>query len=277
MAFLLVDRITKVVPGRWAQGCFTIPGDLPDLSPCLVAEAVGQLAAWVAMAQAEFRSRPVAGVTGEVKINGRAVPGTMLNLEVELESCDSDAVFYGGQARAAGLPIIELSRCMGPMLPMEDFDDPEAVREQFQLLCEADVPRQGFSGTAALDPHVVLIDHNPGKRLRAEMCVPGTAPFFADHFPRKPVLPATLLLDAQIQLAVKLAAEAIDPSIGMLLRPTRICNVKLRSFVHPGQTLEIGVEVLAVSRASAELALTAKGGGQRVSTARLEIGLWGTS
>ncbi len=109
------------------------------------------------------------------------------------------------------------------------------------------------------------------------MVVPVSAPFFADHFPRKPVFPGTLLLDAQIQLAVKLAAEAVDPSMRMLLRPTRIRNVKLRSFVHPGQTLEIVAEVLATSRASAELALTARGGRKRVSTARLEIGLWGTS
>ncbi|MEI8334007.1 MAG: transcription termination factor NusA, partial [Chloroflexota bacterium] len=38
--------------------------------------------------------------------------------------------------------------------------------------------------------------------------VPAAAPFFADHFPRRPVFPATLLLDAQIRLALPLAAQS---------------------------------------------------------------------
>ena len=277
MAFLFVDRITEIVPGKAARGCFTVPKDAPDLSPCLAAEAVGQLAAWVAMAKMEFRSRPVAGVTSEAKIKGRAAPGAVLDLEVTLESCDTDAVLYDGQARTGGLPIVELIQSVGPMLPMEDFDDPDAVRERFQLLCGAEALPKGFSGDASLDPHIILTERDPGKRLRAQICVPRSAPFFTDHFPRKPVLPATLLLDAQIELAVGLAAEAVDPAVRMLLRPTRVSNLKLRSFIPPGEALGIVVEVLAASRASAEIALAAEVGGQRVSTARLETGLWETS
>ncbi|MFQ5551138.1 MAG: 3-hydroxyacyl-ACP dehydratase FabZ family protein [Gemmatimonadales bacterium] len=225
----------------------------------------------------EFRSRPVAGVTSEAKIKGKAAPGAVLDLEVALENCDTDAVLYDGQARTGGLPIVELIRSVGPMLPMEDFDDPDAVRERFQLLCGAETLPRGFSGKASLDPHIILTERDPGKRLRAEIRVPRSAPFFTDHFPRKPVLPATLLLDAQIELAVGLAAEAVDPTVRMLLRPTRVSNIKMRSFIPPGEALEIVVEVLAASRASAKIALAAEVGGQRVSTARLETGLWGTS
>ncbi len=274
---MLVDQITKVVPGKEAQGCFTIPRDLPNLSPILLAEGVGQLAAWVAMAKAEFRSRPVAGVTGDAKINGAAAAGTTVNLDVELESYDDDGILYNGQAGTAGRSFIELSRCVGPMLPMEDFDDPDAVRARFRLLCGASVPPQDFSDNPAMDPYITLVDHIPGKQLRAQMRVPGTAPFFADHFPRKPVVPGTLLLDAQIHLAVKLAADVVDPSIRMQIRPTRASNVRLRSFVHPSQTIEIGVEVVEARALSASLALTGEGAGQRVSTAHLEIGLWGAS
>jgi 3-hydroxymyristoyl/3-hydroxydecanoyl-(acyl carrier protein) dehydratase len=104
-----------------------------------------------------------------------------------------------------------------------------------------------------------------------------SAPFFADHFPRKPVLPGTLLVDAQLRLAVELAAEAIDPSGRMLFRAARVYNLKLRSLVHPGQAVEICAEVLAVSPASAEIALAAAVRGQRVSTARVQAGVWGQS
>lgn len=272
MAFSFVDRITEIVWGRRARGHFTVPRDLSGLSPCLAAEGVGQLAAWVAMAKAEFHSRPVNGVTGEARIKGSVAPGTMVDLEVEMESCESDAILYDGHARANDVPIIELSQCVGPMLPMEDFDDPRAVRERFQLLCEAKTAPQGFSSYTALSPYLTVTDRDPGKWLRAQLSVPGSAPFFSDHFPRKPVVPGTLLLDAQIELAMTLASEIVDSSMSPSPQPTRLSNVKLRSFVLPGQSLEIRVEVLAVKRAAAEMALVAESGGQRVSTARLEVG-----
>jgi len=277
MAFLFVDRITEIVPGRRARGSFSVPRTLRSLSPCLVGEALGQLAAWVAMAKVGFRSRPVAGITGEFRIKQDAAPGAMLDLEVELESCDSDAILYGGLVRVENRPIVELSRCVGPMLPMEDFDDPEVVRERFELLCGPGAPPQHFSGHVAPSPRVVVIDHNPGKWLRAEMQIPSSAPFFADHFPRRPVFPGTLLIDANVQLAIRLAGEAVDPSIRMLLRTTRIYNAKLRSFLGPGQSLEIDAELLTASRNSAEIALATQVKGQRVSTARVETGLWAAS
>ncbi len=273
MAFSLVDRITEIEPGTRARGCFTIPRDLSDLFPCLVAEAVGQLAAWVAMAKTEFRSRPVAGIAGEVKFKDMATPGTILDLKVDLESCEADSILYDGWAYAGDVPIIELSRCVGPVLPMEDFDDPIAVRRRFELLCGAEASLQGFSGDAALTPHLTFIHRDPGTRLRAKMVIPKSAPFFADHFPRKPVFPGTLLLDAKVRIAASLAAEAVDPSIRPLLRPIRIYNVKLRSFVLPGQALEIDAKVLTTSRASTKIALAAEVEGQRVSTARVEVGL----
>src|SRR3990172_3125605 len=91
-AFSFVDRITALEPGRRARGRFAVPAGLSEFSTCLVAEAGGQLAAWVAMAQAEFRRRPVAALSGETRIVGEAAPGEILDLGVEIESCDPDAV-----------------------------------------------------------------------------------------------------------------------------------------------------------------------------------------
>lgn len=275
MTFSIVDRITEIEPGTRARGHFTVPQDAPHLSPWLVAEAVGQLAAWAAMAKMDFRIRPVAGITGEVKIFQTVVPTARLNLEANLESCESDAVLYGGRGHVGGDPIIELNRCVGPMLPMEDFDDPDVVRHYFELLCGEGAPFPGFSSDGIPSPEVTLIDHDPGKRTRAEMRIPESAQLFADHFPRKPIFPGTLLLHAQVQLALRIALEAIDPSKSTLLRPTRISNVKLRSFVDPGTALEMSAEVIATSPDSVTLALGAEAGGQRVSTARMETGLGG--
>ena len=43
----------------------------------------------------------------------------------------------------------------------------------------------------------------PARPLPGVLDVPAEAPFFADHFPRCPVFPATLLLDAQIRIAAQ--------------------------------------------------------------------------
>src|SRR5919201_397656 len=48
-----------------ARGSFAIPPDVAPFSSCLLAEAVGQLAAWVAMSHIDFRGRPVAALANE--------------------------------------------------------------------------------------------------------------------------------------------------------------------------------------------------------------------
>jgi 3-hydroxymyristoyl/3-hydroxydecanoyl-(acyl carrier protein) dehydratase len=232
-----------------------------------VVEAIGQLACWVAMAQADFRRRPVAAVSGETRIAGEAAPGEILDLGVEIESCDPDAVAYGGWARVADTPVLALCRCVGPMLPLEDFDAPEAVRGDFETLCGPGKPPGCFPGITA--PDLTLIDRIPGQRLRAAIHVPVSAPFFGDHFPRRPVFPATLLLDAQIRLAMRLATETLPP--GQRLRPARVAHVKMRSFILPGQAVELEAGMRSATDGAAELTLGAMVDGKRVATGRMEI------
>jgi 3-hydroxymyristoyl/3-hydroxydecanoyl-(acyl carrier protein) dehydratase len=266
-AFSFVDRITALEPGRRARGRFAVPAGLSEFSICLVAEAVGQLAAWVAMAQAEFRWRPVAALSGETRIVREAAPGEILDLGVEIESCDSDAVAFGGWARVADTTVLELRQCVGPMLPLEDFDAPEAVRGDFETLCGPGARPGRFRGIAEAD--LALIDRVPRQRMRATISVPVSAPFFADHFPRRPVFPATLLLDAQIRLALRLAGEALPPA--PRLRPARMADVKMRSFILPGQAVEIETAMRSAADGAAELTLAAMVDGKRVATGRVEI------
>jgi 3-hydroxymyristoyl/3-hydroxydecanoyl-(acyl carrier protein) dehydratase len=266
-AFSFVDRITALEAGRRARGRFAIPAGLPAFSICLVVEAVGQLAAWLAMAQSEFRGRPVAALSREMRILGEAAPGDILDLGVEIESCDPEAVAYGGWARVADTPVLELRRCLGPMLPLEDFDAPEAVRRDFETLCGPGARPGRFRGVEELD--LTLIDRIPGERLRAAISVRVSAPFFADHFPRRPVFPATLLFDAQIRLAVRLAGETLPP--GQRLWLAKIADVKMRSFILPGHAVEIETGMRSATNGAAELTLAAMVDGKRVATGRVEI------
>jgi 3-hydroxymyristoyl/3-hydroxydecanoyl-(acyl carrier protein) dehydratase len=266
-AFSFVDRITALEAGRRARGCFAIPAALPAFSTGLVAEAVGQLAAWLAMAHAEFQRRPVAALSGDTRIVGEATPGAILDLGVEIESCDQDAIAYAGWARVAGTPLLELSRCVGPMLPLEDFDAPEAVRRDFETICGPGAPPNRFPGITT--PDLSLTDRIPGQRLRAILHVPVSAPFFGDHFPRRPVFPATLLLDAHIRLAMQLAEETLPA--GQRFRPARVADVKMRSFILPGQPVEIETGMRSATDRAAELTLAATVDGKRVATGRMEM------
>jgi 3-hydroxymyristoyl/3-hydroxydecanoyl-(acyl carrier protein) dehydratase len=264
-AFSFVDRITGLEPGRRARGRFLVPPAVPDFLPSLAAEAVGQLAAWVAMSQSAFRRRPVAGIAGEVRLRGAARPGDTLELHVEITTCDDEAVAYGGRAEVRGTTIIALADCVGPMLPLEEFDAPEAVAARFALLCGAGAPPGQFPGVSPLE--YVVTGREPGRRLQAELCVSGSAPFFADHFPRRPVVPGTLLLDAQLRLAAALTGE----SAGQAPRPQpcRAQNVKLRAFIAPDQLVEIWAETARDTEGTVSIGARVKG--KPVSSGRVEM------
>ncbi len=265
-AFSFVDRITALEPGRRARGSFAVPRDVPSFPPCLVAEAVGQLAAWVAMAQLAFRGRPVAALASETRFRGDVAPGDTLELGVEIDSCDDDAVAYSGWAKRGGDTVIELVDCLGPMLPVAEFDSPAALAGRLELLRGAGAEPGRFRGVAM--PAIVPGGRVPGESLAATLAVPAAAPFFADHFPRRAVFPATLLLDAQIRLGLQLAREAADLPAGSEPVPSRMTHVKMRSFIAPGTTL-----TLAAQRAPSgepRILLSAQADGKSVATARME-------
>ncbi len=241
--FSFVHAITELAPARHALGRLYI-AEGASLPPCLAAEAVGQLAAWVAMAACDFARRPVAGIAGEVVFGAAGVTNGVIDLEVELETCDDDAVAYRGQARAGGRDVVSLAQCVGPMLPAEDFDDPGALRERFrQLVATPRLPPLTTLPDVAASCAWREIERDPGARLVAELTVPHQALFFADHFPRKPVFPATLFLDAQIRLAIDLWSDSPSGSLSGSLSdslsdsPLRRRGVR-GDLTHPGSRSE---------------------------------------
>lgn len=265
-AFSFVDRISQFEAGTRARGQFWVPGGIASFPPCLVAEAVGQLAAWVSMDKIGFRGRPVAALANDTRFFGAVRPGDTLELAVEIDSCDDDAVAYAGWAAVNGRRVIELRDCLGPMLPVEDFDAPEALAARLQLLRGTGAAPGRFAGVDA-----PALQHSPtsdSDAVCATLQVPAAAPFFADHFPRRPVFPATLLLDAQISLALRLAPPGTVPA--------RMTHVKVRSFTAPGDTLQL--EARRAADDAQRIMLSARNAaGKTVASARLELGSGGTA
>ncbi|MGH7806279.1 MAG: hypothetical protein ACREQJ_18165, partial [Candidatus Binatia bacterium] len=133
MAFHLVTRIVSVDGDRVARGIFAAPPSGAP-SPCLVAEAIGQLAAWVAMARFDFALRPVAGLAGDVEFFAPAPAGSTVELAVTIDRLDETAIAYGGTASLEGRAFLEMRGCVGPMMAMTEFEDPDSARARFERI-----------------------------------------------------------------------------------------------------------------------------------------------
>ncbi len=266
-AFSFVDQITQIQGVKRVCGLYTIPVNVEHFPSSLVAEALGQLAAWVAMSKLGFSYRPVAALAGDTKIFSLPKPGDTLELIIDIESCDVESIVYRGHALVDGHKVLELSDTVGSMLDISEFDDPVALAADFALLSAGGRAIGAFKGVPR--PSLTDLPESTLGHLQAQLAVPAQAAFFEDHFPRRPVFPATLLLDALLQLAVRVAAQAAS---GKTLRLTRITNVKVRAFTVPGASLALSALLAAPGSDELEpymVKLTAQGEGKTIASAKM--------
>ncbi len=272
--FHFVDQILKLDPGRHALGVkhvtcgdtFVRPtaGGEPALLSCIIGEALGQLGAWNVMAAKDFSVRPVAGVVGEVVISGEAAVGDSILLDTTIDSVTDDAVFYHAVASVDGTEVLRLENTLGPLLPMEQFNDPEELRERLARIHRPGAPTEAPhpDGNPAV-PFDVSFDEilslESGKEATAVLQVSGREAFFADHFPRKPVLPLSLLLESLLQLGQKLLEDG-----GARYAPTGARRVKMSRFVEPGSSLVAKVRVVERSSENALMRFRCEVDGGRV-------------
>jgi 3-hydroxyacyl-[acyl-carrier-protein] dehydratase len=112
-------------------------------------------------------------------------------------------------------------------------------------------PILDIEGIQKLLPHrspFLLVDRvvgfEKGKKLVAWKSVTMNEPFFAGHFPGKPVMPGVLILEALAQAAGLLAMLSLGPEeAGKLTFLMGIDGARFRRPVVPGDRLELQVEV----------------------------------
>jgi 3-hydroxymyristoyl/3-hydroxydecanoyl-(acyl carrier protein) dehydratase len=264
--FSFVDQITAL-DERGARGRFAVPHHFPSVPAWLIAEAVGQLAGWIAMVQTDFRCRAVAALVGSLVFPAPPPRRGVLELAVDIDRTDQRAVLYRGTVRGETGVCGELRRCLGPLLPMQELDDSQRVRELYARL-RGPAPLALWSVADPL-PRLVLAERvvSPQGALAATVEIPAAAPFFTDHFPRRPVLPATMLVQAMCDLAVEAAAPALGraPSAVAI---AEVCDIKVRSFTAPGERLSVEAHCDSGAEGRATVRLVASNGSQRVATVR---------
>lgn len=262
MRFLFVDRIVQLSPGEWIRGikhitqddaylCYDDTGRLCFI-PSLIGETLGQLAAWNVMSHNGFSLRPVAGVVASAKVYRPAYVGETLALESFIERLDDTAVQYHSVARINNEIIFTVDGALGPLLPMAEFIDEQTIRAQFlEINRPGEWPLndvfaiEGKSITTEISPRIPkltfdrIINSEPGVALVAEKRITAAAPYFPDHFPRKPVLPMTVLLECKLNLAREFAARAQLTNYQV----SELRKIKMNEFVHPGDVVVCHVKV----------------------------------
>ena len=113
-----------------------------------------------------------------------------------------------------------------------------------------------------------IIELEPGARITAVKNLSLAEEYLADHFPNFPVMPGVLMLEAMVQTSAWLIRATEDFAHSMvLLKQAR--NVKYGSFVEPGDTLTVQVEILKVGKAETTVKAVGKVNGQMTVNGRL--------
>lgn len=285
MRFLFVDRIVDLSPGEWIKGIKHVTSDDAWLTTdehgricfisSLIGETLGQLAAWNVMQKNEFTFRPVAGVVASACLHRPAYVGETILLESYIDVLDETAVQYHSVASVGSEKIFTIDGALGPMLPMSDFISSDDIRQQF-----ADIYRPGdwqaiasssepceleFKSNATPVFHHMQFDrilqNDAGVLLTAEKRITRFAPYFPDHFPKKPVLPMTVLLECKLNLAKEFIRRA---SYEQQYQVLELRKIKMNGFVQPGDVLVCQITVKQKSDNELVLSFRSEVDGKRV-------------
>jgi 3-hydroxyacyl-[acyl-carrier-protein] dehydratase len=127
-------------------------------------------------------------------------------------------------------------------------------------------------------PHrypILLVDRvlevEPGKRIKALKNVSINEPYFAGHFPHRPVMPGVLMLEALAQAAALLsfADGALQTNKNSVIYFVGIDGARFKRVVEPGDQLILEVEIDRVKAGIYKFNARAKVGDELACEAQL--------
>lgn len=267
MSFHFVDRIYHLDSKKAAHGlknvtrCESFFYPLPTgelvLSPAVVTEALAQLGSWLKMFSTDFTKRPVL-LADECSYYNRVVkPGDQIDLHVKILDFDDEVVVSQSYAEVAGERVLTTECCRGYLLPMEEFEDRLRVIKQFESLYKPAMThvrplKQSILPVECLNPPReqrwdfvdALTEHTPFKKVVGFKNFSASEPYFATHFPYKPVVPGVLLMTLVGEVSQFLVHSNLNKhDHKKMLVPMFVQNARFRKFVEPGDQCIVTVEL----------------------------------
>jgi len=267
MRFLFVDRICALEKGKRVRAIKNISGDegflaeifpgLPVLSPVIAAEAAAQALSWLIVEARDFAVKPLITVLDEYVCHKHVQPGDQIAMEGEVESFQRESALAHARILINETPAIEINHGVCYLFPLSALQDPADAQRQFQHLCEkpfltapaaaqrSPLVREGAAPNLRDSGIDRIIFYEERQRIVGIKNITTTADYFNDHFPRKPLLPGVVIMDALIGCARILINRALTAHGWEQMQAVlvRAHKVKFRRFVQPGDQLVVQVQM----------------------------------
>src|SRR3954451_21198461 len=103
-----------------------------------------------------------------------------------------------------------------------------------------------------------LLEVEPGKRIRMAKNLTLAEEYLADHFPTFPVMPGVLMLQTLVESAAWLL-RVTDDYRHSVIALREVKNVKYGTFMEPGKSLVVSVEMVDPPAGAPEVTFKGKG------------------
>lgn len=251
MRFLFVSRIQDIT-GEKIKGQVDFSAGEPwrrttsenkiEISTSVVSEAVGQLVSWMALRDNKFTGRPVFLFASQIDLSGSIpAPGTV-DLEAWISNRSEDSFIFSGTAKVGGKTVVEIKECGGYFMPLAELEDPEVTRNRFETLSAGGLPANpagdAFNFAGLVDQ---VLEVEPGKSIKTAKVMNTNEPFYPDHFPRFPVTPIVVINEMIAEATRRMMTK--DASKPAVIHPIAVQDLKIKSFIRPGDTAIIQSKV----------------------------------
>jgi 3-hydroxymyristoyl/3-hydroxydecanoyl-(acyl carrier protein) dehydratase len=144
MRFQFVDRIDKIQKFKYARGIKTVSfeegfldslhGDIGCIPRTLLIECAAQLVSWLVLFSTDFKKIPLIAKIEQAKLECKVLCGTVLTLEVEIESWNEEGARLNCRAFVQNQNIAKGIRCLCTFIDSEKLVDPEEMKIRFREL-----------------------------------------------------------------------------------------------------------------------------------------------
>ena len=115
-----------------------------------------------------------------------------------------------------------------------------------------------------------ILELDKGASIKAVKCLSLSEEYLNDHFPRFPVMPGVLMLEAMFQASMWLVRESTDFQFStVVLRETK--SLKFQKFLQPGNSLVVDAEIKSMSQDITKLKVVGTIDGESSVSGRLVI------